>query len=182
VIQPLLHTNCKTNILAIQNWFKKWRKKSNISKPVHVTFIIRSETCPLVHINVHLYAEDIKYRGLHLDRRLAYHKHIFAKRKQVGPPSAKCTGYAKASQNIPQAVTSHTWNNTQTNLDLRNATLGYGFHFQHINSRTFPIERFEHDSGRTLVYTKYGYPKRSPNTTSFFFFFQFQSVIRIYIL
>jgi hypothetical protein len=38
--------------------------------------------------------------------------------------------------------------NTQTNLDLRNATLGYGFHFQQINSRTFPVESFAHDSGR----------------------------------
>jgi hypothetical protein len=28
----------------------------------------------------------------------------------------------------------------KTNLDLWNTTLGYGFHFQHRNSRTFPIE------------------------------------------
>jgi hypothetical protein len=30
--------------------------------------------------------------------------------------------------------------NVQTNLDLRNTTVGYGFHFQHRNSRTFPID------------------------------------------
>jgi hypothetical protein len=28
--------------------------------------------------------EDVKYLGLHLGRRLAWHKHIFAKRKQLG--------------------------------------------------------------------------------------------------
>jgi hypothetical protein len=28
----------------------------------------------------------------------------------------------------------------RTNLDLRDTTLGYGFHFQHRNSGTFPIE------------------------------------------
>jgi hypothetical protein len=65
----------QTNLLAIQNWFKKWR----------VTFTTRRETCPPVHINsVQLsLEEDVKYLGLHLHRRLTWHKHIFAKRKQL---------------------------------------------------------------------------------------------------
>jgi hypothetical protein len=58
------------------------------------------------------------------------------------------------------------FNNTETNLALRNTTLGYGFHFQDNNSRTFPIESLAHDSGRTLVCAEYGYPKGSPNTNS----------------
>jgi hypothetical protein len=41
--------------------------------------------------------------------------------------------------------TVHIQNNTLSNLDLRNTTLGYGFHFQHKNSRTFPVESFAHD-------------------------------------
>jgi hypothetical protein len=42
--------------------------------------------CPSVHVNnVQLpQAEDVEYLGLHLDRRLTWHKHIFAKRKQLG--------------------------------------------------------------------------------------------------
>jgi hypothetical protein len=71
---------------AIQNWFKKWRMKDNEYKWIHVTFTTRRETCPPVHMNnVQLPQEDdIKYLGLHLDRRLTWHKHIFPKWKQLG--------------------------------------------------------------------------------------------------
>jgi hypothetical protein len=42
--------------------------------------------CPPVHINnVQLpQTEEVKYLGLHLDRRLTWHKHIFTKWKQLG--------------------------------------------------------------------------------------------------
>jgi histone H2A len=40
-----------TNLLAIQNWSKKWRMKANGSKSVHVTFTTQREVCPTVHIN-----------------------------------------------------------------------------------------------------------------------------------
>jgi hypothetical protein len=60
--------------------------KANESKSIHVTFTARRETCPPVHINnVQLpQEENDKYLGLHLDRRLTWHKYIFAKRKQLG--------------------------------------------------------------------------------------------------
>jgi hypothetical protein len=53
---------------------------------VHVTFITRRETCPLVHTNnVQLsQEEDGKYLVLHLDRRLTWHKHSFTKWKRLG--------------------------------------------------------------------------------------------------
>jgi hypothetical protein len=38
---------------------------------------------------------------------------------------------------------------------------------QHRNPRTFPIESLAHDSGRTSVRGKYGYPKGYPNTNSY---------------
>jgi hypothetical protein len=41
----------QTDLLAIQDWFKKWRMKANESKSVHVTFTTQRETCPPVHIN-----------------------------------------------------------------------------------------------------------------------------------
>jgi hypothetical protein len=62
----------QTDLLTIQDWFKKWRMKANESKSIHVTFATRRDTCPLVHINyVQLpQEEDVKDLGLHFDRRL----------------------------------------------------------------------------------------------------------------
>jgi hypothetical protein len=52
--------------------------------PCHIHYM--RETCPLVHTNnVQLPQEqDVKYLGLHLGRRLTWHKRIFVKRKQLG--------------------------------------------------------------------------------------------------
>jgi hypothetical protein len=74
------------SLLAIQHWLTKRRLKANGSKSTHVTFTTCRATCPPVHIyNEQLpQAEEIKYLGLHLDRRLTWHKHIFAKQKHLG--------------------------------------------------------------------------------------------------
>jgi hypothetical protein len=75
----------QTDLLAIQDWFKKWRMKANESKSIHVKFTAQRETCPPVHINsVQLLQEDdVKYLGLHLSRRLTWQKHIFSKGKHL---------------------------------------------------------------------------------------------------
>jgi hypothetical protein len=70
------------------------------------------------------------------------------------------------SQTLHKEQTYHVISNTQTDLDLRNTALGYGFRFQHRNPRTLPIERLAHDSGRTSVRAECGYPKGSPSTIS----------------
>ena len=76
----------QTNLDKIQQWLIKWRIKPNETKSVHVTFTTRKETFPPVHLNNHHLpqAEDAKYLGMHLDRRLTWRKHIYTKRKQLG--------------------------------------------------------------------------------------------------
>jgi hypothetical protein len=76
----------QTSLDAIHQWLSLWRLKANGSKSTHITFSNRQETCPAVYINNEPLpqAEDVKYFGLHLDRRLTWHKHIFTKRKHLG--------------------------------------------------------------------------------------------------
>lgn len=78
--------NLQINLNRIQDWLKKWRIKINETKSIHVTFTMKRDTCPPVKINNCQIpqAEDAKYLGIHLDRRLTWRKHIFTKRKQLG--------------------------------------------------------------------------------------------------
>jgi hypothetical protein len=51
----------------------------------HVTFMLNKKTCPPVKINNNYLpqADEVKYLGIHLNRRLTCRKHITAKRKQL---------------------------------------------------------------------------------------------------
>jgi hypothetical protein len=53
----------QTDLLAIQNWFKKWRMKANKSKSIYVTFTTRREMCLPVHISSVKLPQDVKYLG-----------------------------------------------------------------------------------------------------------------------
>jgi len=59
--------------------------KANEAKSVQVIFTLNKMTCPPVKLNNdHLpQADEVKYLGVHLDRRLTWRKHITAKRKQL---------------------------------------------------------------------------------------------------
>jgi len=74
------------NLNLIQNWFIKWKIKANETKSNHITFTLRKNTCPPVKLNNNTIPQsnDVKYLGIHLDRRLTWQKHIFTKRKQLG--------------------------------------------------------------------------------------------------
>ena len=80
-----LKRSLQTNLNKIQHWLKVWRIKVNETKSTHLRFTLRRETCPPVKINnCELpQAEDVKYLGIHLDRRLTWGKHILTKRKQL---------------------------------------------------------------------------------------------------
>jgi hypothetical protein len=108
---------------------------------------------PPVHINnVQLSQEEDMSIGLHLDRKLTRHKYIFPKRKQLGITLTKTYWLLGRKSKllisnkpfIYKAILKPIWT---YGIQL----WGYGFHFQHRNSRTFPIESLAHYSGRTLA-------------------------------
>ena len=76
--RPQLHLN------EIQSWLKTWRIRANETKSVQVTFTLNKLTCPPVQLNNEQLpqADEVKYLGIHLDRRLTWRKHITTKRKQ----------------------------------------------------------------------------------------------------
>jgi len=78
--------NLQKSLHKIQNWLQSWRIKVNETKCVHITFTNKRKTCPPVTLNGREIpqAKEIKYLGMHLDRRLTWRKHIQAKRKQLG--------------------------------------------------------------------------------------------------
>jgi hypothetical protein len=73
----------QNSLNTIHHWLSLWRLKENGTKSTHITFTNRRETCFAVYINNEPLpqAKDVKYLGLHLGRRLTWHKHIFTKRK-----------------------------------------------------------------------------------------------------
>jgi hypothetical protein len=89
-LQIALHS---TSLIIIRGWYSQASsgtsnselgstppQKGRKHKSIHVTFTTRWEACPPVHINsVQLPQEDdVKYLGLHLDRRLTWHKKTFS--------------------------------------------------------------------------------------------------------
>ncbi|PNF38784.1 RNA-directed DNA polymerase from mobile element jockey [Cryptotermes secundus] len=75
----------QSHLDQVESWLKKWRIHINETKSVQVTFTMRKEQCPAVHINNTEIPQSstVKYLGLHLDSRLTWKQHITKKRKQV---------------------------------------------------------------------------------------------------
>jgi hypothetical protein len=126
------------------------------SRNIHYT----KRNMPPAHIN----NVQLKYLGLHLDRRLTWHKHIFAKRKQLGITLTKMYWLLGRKSKLS---TSNTLLIYKTILK---AIWAYGLQLWGTASisNVEILERFQSKalSGRILVCAEYGYQKGSPNTNS----------------
>jgi hypothetical protein len=75
----------------LEAWLKKWQININATKSVWVTFTLRKEQCPVVHINNTVIPQSptVKYLGLHLDFRLMWAQHLATKKKTDRPKSKR---------------------------------------------------------------------------------------------
>lgn len=75
----------------MQDWLKRWRIIINTEKSKHVTFTLRKEECPPIHINNSIIPKSnvVKYLGMHFDKRLTWKDHIKAKRDHLNIKTLK---------------------------------------------------------------------------------------------
>ena len=69
----------------IQEWTNNWHISINNKKSMHVTFTLRRETCPPVHLqnDVIPQVDNVRYLGMYLDRRMNWKHHIVIKRRDA---------------------------------------------------------------------------------------------------
>jgi hypothetical protein len=77
--------NLQQNVNLLQNWMEQWKITFNPEKSAHITFTTRKAICPQVSINNSPIPikQDVKYLGLHLDKKLTWSTHIKAKRRHL---------------------------------------------------------------------------------------------------
>lgn len=69
----------------ISKWLCEWKIKASATKSAHVTFTLRKGDCPPVQLGGSTlpHKNEVRYLGLHLDRRLTWKEHIRNKRDEL---------------------------------------------------------------------------------------------------
>lgn len=128
-----LHNDPATASNLIQNhldllatWYKEWGLKINETKSIHCTFTLKQTGCPHIYLNnIPLpTAQNVRYLGLHLDRRLTWATHIQSQTSRLKQPlpSIAFPSHIKTPQS--QKQTANVQTTPQTNLDLWHPALG----------------------------------------------------------
>jgi hypothetical protein len=75
----------QNHLNLLQQWLRKWKIKVNNNKSVQIMFTTKATECPPVMLNDEPIPmkNEVKYLGLHLDRRLTWKAHIKAKKHQL---------------------------------------------------------------------------------------------------
>lgn len=111
----------------VQTWLTKWRLQASATKSVHITFTMRKKECPPVTLNDHPLprVSEVKYLGLHFDRRLTWANHIRKKKKRTGhKTSANVLAPGQKVQTIAQKQSRDIQSNPEAHLDIWHPAMG----------------------------------------------------------
>jgi hypothetical protein len=146
----------------------RWSTKANGTKSTHITLTTRRETCPPVHINnIQLpQTEEIKYLGLHLDCRLTWRNHIFAKWKRLGIMLTKMYWLLGRQSKLTtsskllayKVVLKPVWTYGLQLLGTASTS--------NRNPRKIPVKGFTYDNRRTLACDECTSPTRPTHSIS----------------
>jgi hypothetical protein len=125
-------------------------------------------TCPPVHMNnVQLPCEDhVKCLGLHPDRKLTGHHHIFTKRKHLGVTLSKMHWLLGRNSQLSLSNKLLLYRTILKPIWPWYPTVEHGFHTQHRDPGALPMEGPALDSGHTAVCAEHSYPARPTDAIS----------------
>ena len=151
----MVYLTSQMHLNKIQSWLKTWRMKANEGKSVQVTFTLNKMTCPPIKLNnEHLpQADEAKYLGIHLDRRLTWRKHITTKRKQLDLKLRNLYWIIgrKSQLSLENKFLVYK-SNYQASLDLWNPTVGNCIELKSRDTRAIPVKSATHNNRCSMVY------------------------------
>jgi len=123
--------------------------KAKEAKSVQVTFTLNKMTCPPVKLNNdHLpQADEVKYLGIHLDRRLTWRKHKTTKRKHLDLKLRNLYWIIgrKSQLSLENKLLVYKVI-PKKSLDLRNPTMGNCIELKSRDTRAIPIKSATHNN------------------------------------
>jgi hypothetical protein len=128
--------------------------KANEAKLEQVTFTLNKLTCPPVKLNNEQLpqADEVKYLGIHLDRRLTWRKHNY-QTKAIGPQTTKpILNHWSQISAITRKQASCLQSNSKACLDIWSPAGGKCIQLQSRDTRANPVKSATNNNRRSMVY------------------------------